>query len=96
MIEEMKSYISGEKELEKGKKPIKPQDLVRLYDTGRFLTLNTTLCQICILIVKKTQPKGSSKNYVDKILLFFTIYLTIVDIRRHFTYYLTFVHVDSH
>ena len=39
---------------------------------------------------------GLSKNYVDKILLFFTIYLTIVDIRRHFTYYLTFVHVDSH
>jgi len=33
MIEEMKSYINGEKELEKGKKPIKPQDLVRLYET---------------------------------------------------------------
>jgi len=33
MIEEMKSYINGEKEPEKGKKPIKPQDLVRLYDT---------------------------------------------------------------
>ena len=36
MIEEMKSYINGEKEPEKGKKPIKPQDLVRLYDTGMF------------------------------------------------------------
>ena len=33
MIEEMKSYINGEKEIEKGKKPVKPQDLVRLYDT---------------------------------------------------------------
>merc|ERR1712008_325076 len=32
LIEEMKSYINGEKEPEKGKKPIKPQDLVRLYD----------------------------------------------------------------
>ena len=36
MIEEMKSYINGEKQPEKGKKPIKPQDLVRLYDTGMF------------------------------------------------------------
>lgn len=25
--------MSGEKELDKGKKPVKPQDLVRLYDT---------------------------------------------------------------
>ena len=33
MIEEMKSYINGEKEVEKGKKPVKPQDLVRLYET---------------------------------------------------------------
>ena len=33
MIEEMKQFINGEKQVEKGKKPIKPQDLVRLYDT---------------------------------------------------------------
>ena len=29
----MKKIVHGEKEVEKGKKPIKPQDLVRLYDT---------------------------------------------------------------
>ena len=29
----MKKIIHGEKELEKGKKPVKPQDLVRLYDS---------------------------------------------------------------
>jgi len=33
LIEEMKKIVHGEKEVEKGKKPIKPQDLVRLYDT---------------------------------------------------------------
>ena len=29
----MKKIVHGEKNVEKGKKPIKPQDLVRLYDT---------------------------------------------------------------
>ena len=29
----MKTYVNGNRELEKGKKPIKPQDLVRLYET---------------------------------------------------------------
>jgi hypothetical protein len=33
MIEEMRKIVNGEKELEKGKKPVKPQDLVRLYET---------------------------------------------------------------
>jgi len=33
LIEEMRKIVHGEKELEKGKKPVKPQDLVRLYDS---------------------------------------------------------------
>ena len=33
MIDDMKEYLSGAKEMDKSKKPVKPQDLVRLYDT---------------------------------------------------------------
>ena len=45
--------------------------------------------------ILSTCTKGSSKNYVDKISLIFTIYLPIVDIRGHFANYPPFVHVDS-
>jgi hypothetical protein len=33
MIEGMKKVLSGEHEQEKGKKPVKAQDLARLYET---------------------------------------------------------------
>jgi hypothetical protein len=33
MIEGMKRVLSGEEVQEKGKKPVKPQDLARLYET---------------------------------------------------------------
>jgi len=33
MIESMKRVLSGEEAQEDGKKPVKPQDLVRLYET---------------------------------------------------------------
>ena len=33
MIESMKRVLSGEEAQEEGKKPVKPQDLARLYET---------------------------------------------------------------
>ena len=43
---------------------------------------------------KQSPYKGSSKNSVENVSLFSTIYLPIVDIPRHFANYLSFVNVD--
>ena len=58
----------------------------------KFVLLRQPHCQIS---QAGYNPKGSSKNYVDKISLFFAIYLPFVDIRGYFAYYLPFVRVDS-
>ena len=56
---------------------------------------NEVVTKVKIIKISIMRLMGSSKNYVDKISLFFTIYLPIVDIRGHFANHLPFVHVDS-
>lgn len=51
MIEGMKKVLSGENEQEKGKKPVKAQDLARLYETIVQVSIKYTKSDTCTVYI---------------------------------------------